>query len=125
MSGKEATILLVDDECPLLDVMKQLLSQSGYHVIGACSPEEALERWKQSRDEIDLLITDVNLEAAISGIELARVLLDDKETLKVIYISAAHLDDLGPDVDPQICLAKPFTFAVLTGRVSKVLDQKH
>lgn len=95
-SGTGATILLVEDEAPLLSAMEQVLSGLGYRIIGTRSPARALEHWRLNKAAIDLLLLDADLEAITSGIELARTLLNDNATLKVIYISATPLYDLNP-----------------------------
>lgn len=120
-SGTGATILLVEDEAPLLSAMEQVLSGLGYRIIGTRSPARALEHWRLNKAAIDLLLLDADLEASTSGIELARILLNDNATLKVIYISATPLYELGFGIDRRSCLEKPFSGATLKNTVSRVL----
>ena len=55
------TILLVDDEKPILDVMSDMLGQRGYTAIPAESGEAAIEIYKKKRDQIDLVLLDVGM----------------------------------------------------------------
>ena len=91
VQGKE-TILVVEDEAPLRELVSALLEEYGYDVRLASNGVEALEVWRRSSNEIDLLLTDVVMPEQISGIELAQRLRADKEDLKVIYTSGYSLE---------------------------------
>ena len=91
VQGKE-TILVVEDEAPLRELVSALLEEFGYNVRLASNGVEALEVWRRSADEIDLLLTDVVMPEQISGIELAQRLRADKKDLKVIYTSGYSLE---------------------------------
>lgn len=65
-----ARVLLVDDELVVLDVLCQMLSQSGYTVLPASDPRQALEIARRNRP-IAVLLTDVMMPG-MSGIELVR-----------------------------------------------------
>jgi PleD family two-component response regulator len=67
------TILLVEDEAPVRKMTTLLLERLGYQVQKASSGEEALRLARGSREQIDLLLTDV-LMPGMSGCELAEVL---------------------------------------------------
>jgi CheY-like chemotaxis protein len=89
------TILLVDDELELRDVVAAILAEPGYTVLTATDGYEAL-RVLVDR-VVDLLITDVKMPG-ISGFELARQAKLMRPHLHVIYLSgqASRVDRLGP-----------------------------
>jgi len=85
LRGSE-TILAVDDDPTILDLVINVLKPMGYQVLLASSGEQALELAASHQDEIDLLLTDVMLPG-IKGHELARRVLHviQKEVLKLFY----------------------------------------
>jgi len=122
--GKE-TILLVEDEAPVRSLARTLLEHKGYHVIEADSGLSALEIWREQRDTIDLLFTDMVMPEGISGRELAARLLAEKPGLKVIY-SSGYTDDMLGESSPlrnnPNFLEKPFDSHKLLKRVRECLD---
>jgi CheY-like chemotaxis protein len=91
LGGKE-TILVVEDEEPVRHFVSDLLQEYGYNVRLASNGVEALEVWRKSAPEIDLLLTDVVMPQQISGVELADKLRRDKNDLKVIYTSGYSIE---------------------------------
>ncbi len=81
------TILLVEDDDAVRSVVCKTLSQFGYHVLVAVNGVEAQEVWKQHRDDIRLLLTDMVMPGGVMGKDLAKKLLADNPKLKVIYTS--------------------------------------
>ncbi|MDM8535293.1 ATP-binding protein [Desulfobacterales bacterium HSG17] len=64
------TILLVDDEVPIVRMQKKMLSRLGYTVITRTSSIEALEAFRANHAKIDLVLTDMTMPN-MTGIELA------------------------------------------------------
>jgi two-component system cell cycle sensor histidine kinase/response regulator CckA len=124
LTGSE-TILLVEDEAQIRQVARQILSRYGYRVIDAGSGNEALELAERHGGALHLLLTDVVMPH-MSGPELAARLLKVRPTLKVLFMSG-YTDDAivrhGVLEGDVAFLQKPFTPAILTGRVREVLDQ--
>jgi DNA-binding response OmpR family regulator len=89
------TILLVDDDLDLREVVAAILSEPGYTVLTASDGYEAL-RVLVDR-VVDLMITDVQMPG-ISGFELARQAKLMRPRLHVIYLSgrASRPDGMGP-----------------------------
>lgn len=106
-SPKRETILVVDDEPYIRQIIERVLSQRGYHVLGTGAPEEALELARSSR--IDLLISDV-LMPEMSGPELARAIREGSPDTKLLFISG-YTDGQLPDLidrERVPLLHKPF-----------------
>ena len=121
--GGSETILMVEDDPDLANLMRDVLGSLGYMVLDARSAGEAAELSGGFTDPIDLLVTDVSLPD-LSGRELADSLRKPRPGLPVLYISG-----FPPSVDasdaPQpgaAFLAKPFSPAELADRVRTVLD---
>ena len=81
------TILIVEDEPDLLDLLREVLEMHGHTVVGVSSAREALEVWGKNSTQVDLLVTDLSLPEKVSGVALAEKLKADKAGLKVIYTS--------------------------------------
>ncbi|MBI3413821.1 MAG: PAS domain S-box protein [Verrucomicrobia bacterium] len=106
-----ATILVVEDELAVGEVMRGLLEERGHHVIEASSGLEALQLWNDHAAEIDLLLTDMKMPKGMSGHELAENLKALDPTLKIIYTSGFSMEFENTDIDLREgvnFLPKPF-----------------
>jgi PAS domain S-box-containing protein len=92
IAGGDETILVVEDEPALLELVQEILEKKGYRVLEATTGVQALKVWDQHKDDIDLLLTDMMMPEGISGRELGERLLQDRADLKVIYSSGYSLD---------------------------------
>jgi DNA-binding response OmpR family regulator len=114
------TILLVEDEELLCQVVAEMLSQLGYKVFGATSAKEALAVAQEYPGRIDVLIADV-LMPGLPGPQLADSLRTSRPDLKVIFVSgdteANHVLGLG-----DALLQKPFTIKILSAKLREVLQ---
>jgi CheY-like chemotaxis protein len=122
--GGSETVLLVEDEAAVRDMVRQLLAASGYTVLEAQSPEDALLLGERHPGPIHLLLTDVVMPA-MGGRELAERLRGSRPELKVLYISG-YTDNAivhhGVLDEGMAFLQKPFTRQALARKVRAVLD---
>ena len=105
------TILLVEDEGAVRQIMREILEQTGYRVVEAIDGEHALRELQQHRDAIHLLITDI-IMPKMDGLTLCQKAQVIKPGLKSIFISGYHdkiLDSKGGDGQEKHYLSKPFT----------------
>jgi len=126
MRGGKETILLVEDEAPLRAAERNVLSQLGYRVLEAIDGIEALEVWKQNRDGIHLLLTDLLMPGGMTGKDLAERLLKENPKLKVIYASGYSAEGAGkgfPLEEGINFLTKPFQAQKLAQTVRNCLDK--
>lgn len=120
------TILLVEDETPVLKISKTMLTKAGYHVLTASTPEAALRIAEQMPGKIDLLVTDV-IMPGMNGRQLADHLYLRHPGIKRIFMSGYAADlittdgILGPDVH---FLPKPFSSQALINLVQTTLDRR-
>jgi len=123
LSGSE-TVLAVDDDQTMLDLLEEVLRPLGYNVLSASSGEEALEVASEHQDEIDLLLTDVILPG-IKGQDLAKQLLNRCPGVNVLFMSGylcpsmAHSDS---DQGFEAFIQKPFSPNALLRKIRKLLD---
>jgi len=120
------TILLVEDEPAILNMVAMLLKKQGYTVIAANTPGEAVRLANEHSDKIDLLITDVVMPE-MNGRDLAHNLISLSPTLKCLFMSGYTTDVIahhGVLDEGMHFIHKPFALPDLAIKVRKVLDVK-
>jgi len=80
------TVLLVEDDSIVRHFVIASLERENLIVLAACDGAEALEIFR-TRLKVDLLLTDVQLETGMSGIELAEQLIEERPGTKVLVMS--------------------------------------
>ena len=122
-SGSE-TILVVEDDPQVRDVVFRILTGLGYRVHVAADGDEAIALLVHV-ERVDLLLTDVVMPR-LSGRELASRLRWAQPDLRVLYMSGysqgavVHHGELEPGIE---LIQKPFTLEGLATRVREVLDR--
>jgi len=118
------TILLVEDESLVRELVHDVLEQSGYHVLVAAGAAEARQLAREYPKAIDLLVTDLVMPGS-SGSELADEILHHRPDMKVLLMSG-HTDAIverhGVSDRELFFLKKPFTPETLLLRVRGLLD---
>jgi PAS domain S-box-containing protein len=84
--GRGERILLVDDEQTLAVVTEKALTRSGFSVMRFDRAERALERFRETPDQFDLVITDFAMPG-MSGTDLAKALLLVRADLPILLVS--------------------------------------
>ncbi len=121
--GGRETILLVEDEPALRELLRRTLSKAGYRVLTAGDADHA--EAAASGQAIDLLLTDLVLPGR-DGRQLADALVAERPGLRVIFASGYAADVLGDLLrgSAQIdLLTKPFSGRELLERVRAALDR--
>lgn len=124
--GGSETILVVEDEKPVRELVCSLLSTYGYRVLQAESGLKALEVWRENKNRIQLLLTDLVMPDRLNGRELAEKLWADEPTLKVIFTSGYSADVVGKDFVLRAgmnYLQKPYPPQKLAVTVRDCLDR--
>ena len=123
-SGSE-TVLLVEDEAPVRKLAREFLQSTGYTVLEAEGPVEALQLSQQHQGPIHLMVTDVVMPK-MSGQDLARSLAPQRPEMRVIYISGYTDNFAGRDgvvSENTIFLQKPFSLGELARKVRETLEE--
>jgi two-component system, cell cycle sensor histidine kinase and response regulator CckA len=118
------TILLVDDEDYIRELVGAILSIEGYNVIEAGSGPQALKVAQEFDGKIHLLLTDVVM-SPMSGSELVKQITPVRQDMKILYISGFPDDAIvqfGIHQSQVSFLAKPFTPKVLVQKIRSILD---
>jgi PAS domain S-box-containing protein len=119
------TVLLVEDESNLREIVCESLESAGYAVLRARDGADALEIGRAHPGKIHLVLTDVVMPR-MSGRELADRLRSSRPDVAVLFMSG-YTDDAvvrhGVLVDEMPFVHKPFTIQALAAKVRQVLDQ--
>ena len=120
------SILVVEDEKAILDIISFVLRRDGYNVISAQNAEEAIRLLDASGDHVDLLIVDLILPG-MSGTELAGNLRKKFPGIRIIYTSG-YTEDILVQKDiiewDAVFLEKPFSPDELLGLCAMVLQRE-
>jgi CheY-like chemotaxis protein len=122
MPKKEiATVLVVDDDPVLLNIVKEQISANGYQPIVASSGEEALEVVPK-KTKIDLLLTDIKMPG-ISGLDLAKQISTLYPEIKVLFMSGYTLPESLFSISGKevAFLQKPFPTDALIAKMKYIL----
>jgi nitrogen-specific signal transduction histidine kinase/CheY-like chemotaxis protein len=118
------TILLVEDQDGIRDLVGEFLRKSGYRVLSAADGNEALQMAEGQKGPIDLLLTDVVMPN-LGGRELALRLTEPRPQMKVLFMSGYpdHATWSSELVDDSASvLQKPFALETLARKVRVLLD---
>jgi two-component system, cell cycle sensor histidine kinase and response regulator CckA len=126
--GGSEKILLVEDEAVLRLPLRRVLENFGYAVLDAASAREALEIWRATAMEADLLLTDVVLPDGVTGYQLAEQLCAQKPALRVLFVSGYDPGVAGTPTDSarhvnKYFLKKPFPSRLLLETARRCLDE--
>jgi two-component system cell cycle sensor histidine kinase/response regulator CckA len=122
-AGGSETILLVEDEDSVRQLVRETLESRGYRVLEAENGAAALALAAAHSDPIHLIITDVVMPG-LSGHELVQQLIPARPTIKVLYLSGYAQEAFatpGASDAPKTFLQKPFTLQSLSRKVREIL----
>jgi DNA-binding NtrC family response regulator len=118
------TILLVEDDEMVRNVVREALIREGYRLMDSADPLEAQGIAEKHRGRIHLLITDVVMPK-VSGRELADAIVDRRPDTRVLFMSGytdTAIVNSGILDREAAFLQKPFTPAALVQKVRDVLE---
>lgn len=121
--GHNETLLLVEDDSQILQLVQKMLSQLNYRVLATKSPLEAISIAEHHPDNIDILVTDV-IMPELNGRDLANRLQHLFPRLKVLFMSGYTSDiivDRGVLNNDVVLLQKPFSKKELAFKIRDTL----
>ena len=119
------TILVAEDDPAVRSLVRDVLTHHDYRVLEAANAEAAIEVWRDQRDHIDLLLTDMVMPGNANGLDLANQLLSDSPNLKVIYTSGYSAELFASDVkleEGRNYLPKPYLSCTLIDVLRNALE---
>jgi len=113
------TILVVDDELALTEVLANILEYQGYEVLTSTDGQEALDVVKKNK--IDLIVSDYMMPR-LNGIALCRCIRADQRTSRMPMIMMSALPNDLLDLPVYAILKKPFDMDELVKSVAMALE---
>ena len=122
---RQETILFVDDEQIITDMMSKILEGLGYRVLFAYNGEEAVEIYRVNWNQVDLVIMDM-IMPGIGGGEAIERIKSINPQVKVLLSSGYSLDGEAKEIldrgGAQAFLQKPFQLKELSKKIKEVLE---
>ena len=114
-------VLFVEDDSLVRGVVSQALEEAGFKVVVAASAEDALAL-ARSREDLDVVLTDVVMPGGQSGVDLARTLRVLRPALPVI-LASGYAEALGEDLFEFPVRAKPYDPSRVAERLAALIAQ--
>ncbi len=122
--GKGETVLIVEDEEAILELVKNILGSLNYNVLGANNSVKAMELALHCDEEINLLLTDV-IMPEMNGRDLANRLRSNQPNMRCLYMSGYTADEIANKIALEQnfnFIQKPFNINHLAQKVRETLD---
>lgn len=121
---KGRTILVVDDQEDIAELVREFFIHEDIKILSALSGQEAIEIFKEQKDQIDLILLDVVMPQ-MDGLETFKNLKSIKADVKVLFSSGfshrAEVNQLSQSRDVHF-LGKPYTAPVLTKHLASLVQ---
>lgn len=114
------TILIIEDERELVQVLKSYLEKDDYRVLTAYRGDEGYRLWKETRP--DLVLLDLNLPG-MNGLEIARRIREEDQTPLIMITARVEETDqiIGLEIGADDYITKPFSPRVVVAKVRSLL----
>ena len=118
------SILAVDDELDIVNLIKQSLDMSGFKVRTLTNALAALEHFKSNSRYYDIVISDIRMPG-MNGYEFIKHVKNINPKVKAVLMSAFEINDkefhnLLPDIKVDAFLQKPFRIQQLKDTIDKI-----
>ncbi|MEK6651873.1 MAG: ATP-binding protein [Nitrospirota bacterium] len=124
--GQKETILVVEDNESVRNLIHKKLSKLDYRVLTAINGKDALSIFKDNQNDIKLVITDLVMPE-MGGIELSKMVKATNPSVKIIALSGYSVDFKEEDLRKsgiEECMQKPFQNQKFIEVVSRVLKRE-
>lgn len=119
-ADKSQTLLLVEDDAHMRDMIRDMLDHLGYRVLTARNGNEGLQQYRAHATKIDLIISDMVMPE-MSGMKMLTAIRAEAPKIPVILISG-HPMHSAPIDEHTVLLNKPFSFTTLSSVIQDNLE---
>jgi nitrogen-specific signal transduction histidine kinase/ActR/RegA family two-component response regulator len=126
LRGGDETILLVEDDAVIREMVGELLEEFGYRVIKAVDGEDAVQTFRGAAAEVQLVILDVIMPKR-NGKEAYDEISRIRPGVKALFMSGYTADIITDSLikgDPRHFVSKPISISELLGKVRDLLDEQ-
>lgn len=121
LTHSPVSVLLVEDDRAVLEIVTLLLTHLGYGVVSVASATDAITHLRNHPAEIDILLTDLMMPG-MKGRQLAEIVGEIDPEIKIICMSG-QFPELPAAEMPQNFLQKPFGRKELASKLAEVTQQ--
>jgi signal transduction histidine kinase len=118
--GPEASVLMVEDDVLVRDLVGPALSAQGFEVFTASDADEALRLLDEH--EVDLVFSDIVMPGSMNGVQLAQIIRDSRPQIALVLATGYSEDTSALDGIPTI--TKPYEIPAVVRVLRDVLDQR-
>jgi CheY-like chemotaxis protein len=118
---RQATILVIDDDVPTIDLLSVAFALEGYDVVSATGGREGLQRLLQHHPDLvvcDVLMPDLDGRAVARSMHAHRAFRDTP----LVLVSACQTAHMNPSVECSAFVEKPFSLCALLDLVARLLS---
>ena len=123
-AGAGRTVLVIDDEADVRDIIRLTLSHEGYQVIGAAGADAAFSQLQACGGRVDLILTDLSMPG-VSGVKLIEMLHSRHPQQRILVMTGNGANcAVAPKLRDLVCgiLPKPFEVSTLVLAVNQALQ---
>ncbi|MCS6274257.1 MAG: response regulator [Opitutus sp.] len=123
-AGAGRTVLVIDDEADVRDIIRLTLSHEGYRVIGAAGADAAFSQLQACGGRVDLILTDLSMPG-VSGVKLIEMLHGRHPEQRILVMTGNGANcSVVPKLRDLVCgiLPKPFEVSTLVLAVNQALQ---
>ena len=121
VKGGNETILVIEDEYAIRRATEKSLQRYGYTVLSAENGEEGVEMYRERKDEIAMVVSDLMMPK-MDGIQTYRALRKDVPDLKFLLVTGYATPEVKDSDLEATMLSKPWTIQELLKSVRDILD---
>lgn len=118
-SSSPKTVMIVEDEILIRMALADAIIDEGYRVFQAVNADEALVILR-SREQIDLVVTDVRMPGSIDGLGLVTKLRENWPKIKILLVSG-HLSEVQMKNVADAAFVKPYRHSVVIKCIDNLL----
>jgi DNA-binding NtrC family response regulator len=125
--GHGETVMIVDDERPLVNLAEEIIADLGYEPVGFASSSAALQAFRAAPERFDLVLTDESMPELI-GTELAQAIRRIRPAIPIILMTGyagTQLANRAADIGLSEVLRKPLHRRELADSLARVLENNH
>jgi CheY-like chemotaxis protein len=125
--GRGETVMIVDDERPLVALAEEIIAELGYEPVGCDSSSAALQAFRAAPERFDVVLTDESMPDLI-GTDLAQAIRRLRPTIPIILMTGyggPRLANRAADIGVNEVLRKPLHRRDLAESLARVLESVH
>jgi len=123
-TGAGRTVLVIDDEADVRDIIRLTLSREGYRVLGAAGADAAFSQLQACGGRVDLILTDLSMPG-VSGVKFIEMLHGRHPEQRILVMTGNGANcSVAPKLRDLVCgiLPKPFEVSTLVLAVNQALQ---